>query len=637
MICQFACSGYVPPEYIDAAIISIKFDIYSLGVVIIKLMTGPMGYFRSAEMSPEQFIELVHANWKKRLQTTSIYTLQQHSEQVKRCIEIALSCVDADRHKRPSIGAIINMLNETEGNKPGSVQMVIKNNKMAPLLEHKKKVMLQLACSDYTGDWPGLDLVAVLDISFGMFSPKMEKVQTALRFIMRKLSPIDRISIITFSGFVRELCSLRQMTAASQLDLDELIESLGDTHVHVYSESNIENALLVGVKVLAERKVSSGRVVAIMLMSASPSSWVGECSWTNVPVYTFGYGTNVSPRVLNSIAIASIGGMFSHVQDTDSGDLTIAFSQCLAGLLTISVQDLELMVAAVGGGSVIVNVTAGSYRRKHDASGLVTISFGDLYRREVRNVIVELHLPATVSERDADILKVSYSYTSSSSAGSLQFVAPPETLTVWRANMDELPLPMELHMEEVRLLMARTMMWPVVEDELKSQNMLKAIQSMLEDVELGDPLLRIEMLELMELCKTEETCMEHCRAYAYAYSSESSHYRQRFTMRGRNMEMLRLFATPRMDMYLEQAKKFHDDPTTPLPSADDDLEEEIGAHPIHVASREEEIKRLSLDVEDPTTMDAEDPTIPLSSHSREASSRRNANFFNMFTRRPFFR
>ena len=513
--------------------------------------------------------------------------------------------------------------------------MAIKNNQMAPLLEHKKKVMLQLACSNYTSDRPGLDLVAVLDISFGRFNAKMEKVKTAMRFIIGKLSPIDRIAIITFSGFVTKLCSLRQITAASQLELDELVERLGDTHL--YGESNIENALLVAVKVLAERKASSGRVVSIMVMSASPSSWVGECSWTNVPVYTFGYGTNVSPCALNAIATASIGGTFSHVQDTDSGDLTIAFSQCLAGLLTVSVQDFKMMVTAVRGESVIVNVTAGSYRRKHDASGPVTISFGDLYRREVRNVIVELHLPATVSERDADILKVSYSYTSSSSAGSLQFVAPPETLTVWRANMDELPLPMELHMEEVRLLMARTMMWPVVEDELKSQNMLKAIQSMLEDVELGDPLLRIEMLELMELCKTEETCKEHCRAYAYAYSSESSHYRQRFTMRGRNMEMLRLFATPRMDMYLEQAKKFHDDPTTPLPSADDDLEEEIGAHPIHVASREEEIKRLSLDVEDPTTMDAEDPTIPLSSHSREASSRRNANFFNMFTRRPFFR
>lgn len=56
--------GYVPPEYIDAAVISNKFDIFSLGVVIIKIMTGPTGYFRIDEMSSQQFIELVHANWR---------------------------------------------------------------------------------------------------------------------------------------------------------------------------------------------------------------------------------------------------------------------------------------------------------------------------------------------------------------------------------------------------------------------------------------------------------------------------------------------------------------------------------------------------------------------------------------------
>ncbi|XP_044453845.1 receptor-like serine/threonine-protein kinase ALE2 isoform X2 [Triticum aestivum] len=104
--------GYVPPEYIDAAIISIKFDIFSLGVVIIKIMTGPTGYFRTAEMSCEQFIELVHENWNNRLHTTSLY--KSYSEQAKRCIEIALRCVDADRHKRPSMGVIMDQLNETE-------------------------------------------------------------------------------------------------------------------------------------------------------------------------------------------------------------------------------------------------------------------------------------------------------------------------------------------------------------------------------------------------------------------------------------------------------------------------------------------------------------------------------------------
>ncbi|XP_051186594.1 protein NLP7 isoform X2 [Lolium perenne] len=106
--------GYVPPEYIDAAIISIKFDIYSLGVVIIKILAGPTGYFRSAEMSSQEFIELVHANWKNKLEKTSAYMLDQHSIPVKKCTEIALSCMNADRHKRPSIGVIINMLNEME-------------------------------------------------------------------------------------------------------------------------------------------------------------------------------------------------------------------------------------------------------------------------------------------------------------------------------------------------------------------------------------------------------------------------------------------------------------------------------------------------------------------------------------------
>nr|XP_051206697.1 probable LRR receptor-like serine/threonine-protein kinase At1g53430 isoform X4 [Lolium perenne] len=103
--------GYIPPEYINEGLISIKFDIFSLGVVIIKIMTGREGYFRIAEMSSQQFIELVHMDWMNRLQPISVHV---YSVQVRRCIEIALSCVEADRHKRPSIGLIVSALNKTE-------------------------------------------------------------------------------------------------------------------------------------------------------------------------------------------------------------------------------------------------------------------------------------------------------------------------------------------------------------------------------------------------------------------------------------------------------------------------------------------------------------------------------------------
>jgi hypothetical protein len=50
-------------------------------------------------------------DWMNRLQPISVHV---YSVQVRRCIEIALSCVEADRHKRPSIGLIVSALNKTE-------------------------------------------------------------------------------------------------------------------------------------------------------------------------------------------------------------------------------------------------------------------------------------------------------------------------------------------------------------------------------------------------------------------------------------------------------------------------------------------------------------------------------------------
>ncbi|KAF7012143.1 hypothetical protein CFC21_026365 [Triticum aestivum] len=105
--------GYLPPEYIKKNLVSSKFDIFSLGVVIIKIMAGRTGYFNSADMSSQEFTKLVQENWTNRLLETS-NRRNAYSEQVKICIEIGLSCVQEDRHKRPTIQDIVDRLNETE-------------------------------------------------------------------------------------------------------------------------------------------------------------------------------------------------------------------------------------------------------------------------------------------------------------------------------------------------------------------------------------------------------------------------------------------------------------------------------------------------------------------------------------------
>jgi len=78
----------------------------------------------------------------------------------------------------------------------------------------------------------------------------------------------------------------------------------------------------------------------------------------------------------------------------------------------------------------------------------------------------------------------------------------------------------------------------------------------------------------MEFMKSQDIYDKQGRSFAL--SSETSHERQRFAARG-DVEKLRLFATPRMDTYLEQAKSFVEDPSKPLPTVAEDVKQELAA------------------------------------------------------------
>ncbi|KAL6658418.1 hypothetical protein ACP70R_004004 [Stipagrostis hirtigluma subsp. patula] len=81
--------GYMAPEYWSKGEISFKADIFSLGIIIKKLLRG------SNDLSDFE-------NWHK--------SLHIHFPHVKKYIEIAKLCVEDDQHKRPTIDYIIGML-----------------------------------------------------------------------------------------------------------------------------------------------------------------------------------------------------------------------------------------------------------------------------------------------------------------------------------------------------------------------------------------------------------------------------------------------------------------------------------------------------------------------------------------------
>ncbi|KAK3131385.1 hypothetical protein QOZ80_6AG0505720 [Eleusine coracana subsp. coracana] len=469
----------------------------------------------------------------------------------------------------------------TNNNKPtlsvaGKVQLSVYKNETAPLEENRQQILLELTGAASAGDRPGLDLVAVLDVSGSMDGEKLAKMKKAMVFVIKKLSNIDRLSVVSFSDGAARLCPLRFVTEASQEEMKALVDGLV-----ARGGTNITDGLRTGLNVLASRRLAGGRVVSVMLMSDGQQT-TGDARNVdvgNVPVYTFGFGADHDAALLDAVARKSMGGTFNYVQD--GVNLSGPFSQLLAGLLTVVVQDLKLTVTPTQDEAVIEKVDPGSYPQQKVGES-VTVSFGDLYSREVRKVIVDLVLPGTDAEYDSPVMDVEYSY----STPSKPFFSPPETQIIRRAGAAD----PDAVKPEVQTELARRMHAAMIGEARAmadgnnlgdAKDKIVEAQNALEDIlEQSSPvvdMLRTELQQLLKLMRSQETYEKQGRAYAL--SSETSHARQRFAARG-DVGEVRLFATPRMDKYLEQAKIFDDNPDAPLPSADDDVKEEIAANPL---------------------------------------------------------
>ncbi|XP_037449553.1 G2-specific protein kinase nimA-like [Triticum dicoccoides] len=97
---HFGTRGYLAPEYENTGKISVKSDIYSLGAIILELVTGCMSV-------PDK--NNVLRRWRHRWNKPP--TLLQY-QQVTRCLEIALQCRQQEPEHRPSISEIVRSLSQ---------------------------------------------------------------------------------------------------------------------------------------------------------------------------------------------------------------------------------------------------------------------------------------------------------------------------------------------------------------------------------------------------------------------------------------------------------------------------------------------------------------------------------------------
>ncbi|RLM98048.1 hypothetical protein C2845_PM06G12460 [Panicum miliaceum] len=429
----------------------------------------------------------------------------------------------------------------------------------------------------------GLDLVAVLDVNGSMIDDgKIESMKKAMLFVIMKLTPVDRLSIVTFSDGATRLSPLRTMTPDAQNDLKALVNSLGAS-----GGTNIQAGLETGLAVLADRVNTKARTANIFLMSDGhqTSGDARQVDPGQVAIYTFGFGRDTDHQLMSDIAKKSPGGTFSTVPD--GSKVSLPLSQLLAGLLTVVAQGVQLTITPKteeGDVDTVVVAPSAEYTQATNATtGVITIKFGTLFAGEERRVVMTLTLKdvtATFSEEyEAPLAEVQHSFTAQGRPRDPQI---PRDIHILRTPTPSQASGASSKARQLQAEIARRQHAEVIrqarvladDGQLEdARYKLVGSQKELDNIVLdeGEKLvnsLRDELQQLIRLMDSEETYKAKGRPYALA--SETCHGRQRYAARGGDEDDVRLFATPRMDAYREQAKNFEKDPTAPVASAADE-------------------------------------------------------------------
>ncbi|TVU17829.1 hypothetical protein EJB05_33889, partial [Eragrostis curvula] len=107
--------GYMAPEYASEGHFSVKSDVFSFGVLILEIISGKR---TSSFHGYGEFINLLgHAwqlwkdgLWLQLVDTSLVTESHTHTQEVMRCINIALLCVQENAADRPNMSHVVAML-----------------------------------------------------------------------------------------------------------------------------------------------------------------------------------------------------------------------------------------------------------------------------------------------------------------------------------------------------------------------------------------------------------------------------------------------------------------------------------------------------------------------------------------------
>lgn len=425
-----------------------------------------------------------------------------------------------------------------------------------------------------------VDLVTVLDVSGSMSGTKLALLKRAMGFVIQNLGPSDRLSVIAFSSTARRHFPLRRMTETGKLEALQAVNSLVSS-----GGTNIAEGLRKGFKVMVDRKWKNP-VCSIMLLSDGQDTYtISGTSTTRpqadyksllptsinrnggtgfcIPVHAFGFGSDHDAASMHSISEIS-GGTFSFIEA--EGVIQDAFAQCIGGLLSVVVQELQVKVECLHPRLEIGSIQAGSYKSSIMANAIMGfVDVGDLYAEEERDFLVTVNIPVDGTSDEMSLLKVSCTYRDPMTKGMMTLeeasqvkIQRPEITGTRVVSMEVDKQRNRLHAADA---MAEARAAAENGDLARAVSVLESCGKALSETastRAGDRLCIALCAELKEM----QERMASRRVYetsgrAYILSGLSSHSLQRATARGDSTDstnLMQAYQTPSMADMVTQSQ-----------------------------------------------------------------------------------
>ncbi|KAL3838252.1 hypothetical protein ACJIZ3_022843 [Penstemon smallii] len=414
-----------------------------------------------------------------------------------------------------------------------------------------------------------IDLVLVLDVSGSMHGAKLALLKRAVNFVIDNLGSLDRISLVSFASHASRILSLRRMTEHGREDAKRAVNFLAAS-----GSTNIVEGLKKGVQVLEERRYKNPVGSIIFLSDGQDTdNHRGSQSWTlsnqrqppsyvnllpasicpgdrgtetegqgqTFPVHAFGFGTDHDPITMHAISDSS-GGTFSFIESYEM--VQDAFASCIGGLLSVTTQELRLIIKSASNGVDVKSIPSGRYASeisKEGSQGMISV--GDLYAEEEKEFLIYVTVPILreESELKTSLLDIMCSYRDVVSKEMVNIECDlVEILRPKMLSLSDMMVNLEVDRQRNRLSAAESI---AEAQQMAETGNLSGAQALLserrstilasEAGQKGDDLSMLLEAEMNEAGKRMGSRRMYERSgRAYALSSISSHANQRHTTKG---------------------------------------------------------------------------------------------------------